>query len=206
MNYGKYKGNVTGIVAVLCRHGFTLPAGVVDLHFGERCVDVIQRRNEVDTATRFVYVDFAVVSALQPYIPLHLWHMIYDIMCQYILRFRIRLDENFTPEMVAELESITSVEFPDIIAGVGKYHLSMHTQGCREKFSMHHLPCSCIDDGETCERLWGVISAMARRTKEMSAGHRHDVLNDHFYDQNVRKLHQIGERSYKCCSYGLTRL
>lgn len=36
MDYGKYKGNVTGIVAVMCRHGFTLPGGVVDLHFGER--------------------------------------------------------------------------------------------------------------------------------------------------------------------------
>ncbi|KAI0699067.1 hypothetical protein C8T65DRAFT_581590, partial [Cerioporus squamosus] len=175
MDYGKYKGQVSGIVAVLCRHGFTLPGGVVDLHFGER----------------FAYVDFAVVSALQPYLHLPLWVMIYDIMCQYIIRFKIRIDEEFTPDMIKDLESIVSTDFPDIIAGVGKYHLSMHTQGCREKFSMHHLPCACIDDGETCERLWGVISAMSRRTKEMSAGHRHDVLNDLFYDQNVRKMHRM---------------
>ncbi|KAI0705770.1 hypothetical protein C8T65DRAFT_577516, partial [Cerioporus squamosus] len=176
MDYGKYKGQVSGIVAVLCRHGFTLPGGVVDLH------------SERGT---FAYVDFAVVSALQPYIPLPLWVMIYDIMCQYIIRFQIRIDEEFTPEMIQNLESIASTDFPQIIAGVGKYHLSMHTPGCREKFSMHHLPCACIDDGETCERLWGVISAMSRRTKEMSAGHRHDVLNDLFYDQNVRKMHQM---------------
>ena len=79
--------------------------------------------------------------------------ILYDIMCQYVIRFKIRIGENFTPDMLAELESITTVDFPDIIAGVGKYHLSMHTQSCREKFSMHHLPCSCVDDGETCERL-----------------------------------------------------
>ncbi len=119
--------------------------------------------------------------------------MVYDIMCQYIIRFKIRIDEEFTPKMINDLESIMSTQFPDILAGVGKYHLSMHTQGCREKFSMHHLPCACVDDGETCERLWGVISAMSRRTKEMSPGHRHDVLNDLFYDQNVRKMHQMGQ-------------
>ncbi|RPD67803.1 hypothetical protein L226DRAFT_474379 [Lentinus tigrinus ALCF2SS1-7] len=175
MDYGKYKGEVSGIVAVLCRHGFTLPAGVVDLHFGER----------------FVYVDFAVVSALQPYLSLPLWQLIYDIMCQYIIRFKIRLDENFDKDMLAALESIDRVDLPQIIAAVGKYHLSMHTIKCREKFSMHHLPCSCIDDGETCERLWGIINAVARRTKEMSPGHRQDVLNDHFYDQNVKKMHGL---------------
>ena len=153
MNYGKYKGNVTGIVAVLCRHGFTLPAGVMDLHFGERCVIMCGAKSGLSRLNRFVYVDFAAVPALQPYVPLHLWHMIYDIMCQYVIRFKIRIGENFTPDMLAELESITTVDFLDIIAGVGKYHLSMHTQSCREKFSMHHLPCSCVDDGETCERL-----------------------------------------------------
>lgn len=133
------------------------------------------------------------MSALQPYLSLPLCHMVYDIMCQYIIRFKIRIDENFDADMLHKLESIDSVDFPEIIAGVGKYHLSMHTKSCRKKFSMHHLPCSCIDDGETCERLWGLISAISRRTKEMSAGHRHDVLNDHFYDQNVRKLHAMGE-------------
>ncbi len=117
----------------------------------------------------------------------------YDIWCQYVIRLAIRIDEEFSPEMLAELESITSADFPQIIGGVGKYHLSMHTKTCREKFSMNHLPCACMDDGENCERLWGVVNAMARRTKEMSAGHRHDVLNDLFYHQNVRRMHSIGE-------------
>ncbi len=36
MNYGQYNGKILGIVAVLCRHGFVLPGGVIDLHNGER--------------------------------------------------------------------------------------------------------------------------------------------------------------------------
>ncbi|TFK85198.1 hypothetical protein K466DRAFT_495221, partial [Polyporus arcularius HHB13444] len=175
MNYGKYNGKISGIVAVLCRHGIVLPGGVIDLHNGER----------------FAYVDFVFTSAMQPHMDLKLFIATYDIMCQYIIRFAIRIDEEFSDETLAELESITSADFPQIIGGVGKYHLSMHVKSCREKFSMNHLPCACMDDGEDCERLWGLINAMSRRTKEMTAGHRRDVLNDLFYHQNVRRMHAM---------------
>lgn len=117
----------------------------------------------------------------------------YDIFCQYIIRLGIRLDEEFPEETLAELESIKSADLPQIVGGVGKYHMSMHTQTCREKFSMNTMPCACMNNGETCERLWGLINAVSRRTKEMTAGHRHDVLNDLFYQENVRRTHSMGE-------------
>ena len=135
---------------------------------------------------------------MQPFLDLPLITEWYDIFCQYVIRFAIRMDEEFSDDMLAELESITSRDLPEIIGGVGKYHMSMHTQSCREKFSMNHLPCACMDDGENCERLWGLINAMSRRTKEMTPGHRHDVLNDLFYQENVRRTHSM---SMGCC-YG----
>ena len=36
MEYGKYKGNITGIVAFLCRHMLVLPGGIINLHGGEK--------------------------------------------------------------------------------------------------------------------------------------------------------------------------
>ena len=38
-----------------------------------------------------------------------------------------------------------------------------------------------------------MTNSLARRTKEMMSGHRHDVLNDAFGDFNVRKLHATRE-------------
>lgn len=134
------------------------------------------------------------LSALQPYLPLELVIMMYNIMCQYVIRLGIRMDEEFTPALLEELISISSKDLPEIIAGVGKYHLSMHTKECRHRFSLNLLPCACMDDGETCERLWGLINAVSRATKEMGAGHRHDVLNDVINDLNIKHLHNMGTR------------
>lgn len=142
-------------------------------------------------------VDFALISALQPYLPVDLCILLYNIMCQYIIRLAVHLDENFTEEMLSELKSIQATDIPDIIAGVGKYHLSMHTQDCRQKFSTHQLPCTCMDDGEPCERIWGLINAIAHCTKEMSAEYRHDTLNDVYNDQNIGRVHRMGEHQYE---------
>ena len=36
MGYGKYKGPVSGVVAITCRHSFMLPASIVDLTRAEQ--------------------------------------------------------------------------------------------------------------------------------------------------------------------------
>ena len=140
---------------------------------------------------RYIYVDIALVSALQRYLKLKLLVGAYDIHCQYIIHLRERLEAEFPKELLDELESITDPDLPTIVAAVGKYHLSMHKPACRPYFSLHHLLGSCMDCGEPCERLWGIINAVARRTKEMSSGHRHDALNDLFSDHNVRRIHHL---------------
>ncbi|KAI1788107.1 hypothetical protein LXA43DRAFT_975014 [Ganoderma leucocontextum] len=175
MEYGKYKGNITGIVAFLCRHMLVLPGGIINLHGGEK----------------FFYVDFAMISAMQPYLDLDLLIAMYDIICQYIINLAKRLNTEFTNEMLEELESIISAKLPQIHAGVGKYHLAMHTKECQKKFSLHLLPGACMDDGEWDEQHWGIISPLSRRLKEMAVGHREDTLNDLTDDQNVQRVHKM---------------
>ncbi|KAI1786196.1 hypothetical protein LXA43DRAFT_898439, partial [Ganoderma leucocontextum] len=173
IDYGKYQGNITGIVALLCRHMIVLPGGIIDLNGREK----------------YLYVDFAVVSALQRYLDLDIIIACYDIICQYIINFWTRLGREFTEKMVQDLVSIISAELPNIRAGVGKYHLPMHTKECQKKFSLHLLPGACMDDGEWDERHWGIISPLSRRLKEMSVGHREDTMNDISNDQNVQRIH-----------------
>lgn len=122
----------------------------------------------------------------------------YNIHCQYIINLRKRLNEQFGV-VLSELDSIVSTELPEIVAAVGKYHLCMHKGECRTRHSLHYLPGSCMTDGEMLERIWAVTNGVARRTKEMSAGHRHDVLNDHYSDLNVRRVHSMG----KCMAEGV---
>lgn len=131
------------------------------------------------------------MSALSHYRELGLLYGTYDIHCQYIKNLRTRLYEEFN-KVAHELESIDSAELPIIRAAVGKYHLAMHTGDCRHKHSLHFMPGACMTDGETLERMWAILNALARRTKEMSAGHRHDVLNDTYADMNTRRLQGLG--------------
>lgn len=133
------------------------------------------------------------ISAMQPYLELDLLIAMYDIICQYIINLDKRLTAEFTDEMIEELESIISAALPQIHAGVGKYHLAMHTKECQKKFSLHLLPGACMDDGEWDERHWGIISPLSRRLKEMSVGHREDTLNDLTDDQNVQRIHKMSE-------------
>ncbi|KAI0654518.1 hypothetical protein C8Q70DRAFT_1047971 [Cubamyces menziesii] len=174
MGYGKYKGPVSGVVAITCRHSFMLPGSIVDL----------------TRAEQYRYVDFALVSAMQRYIKLHLLVGCYDIHCQYIKNLRTRLRDEFGVTL-ENLESIDVAILPKIVALVGKYHLAMHKGECRHKHSLHFVPGSCMSDGEHLERVWAITNAVARRTKEMSAGHRHDLLNDHYSYINFRRLQTL---------------
>ncbi|KAI0649157.1 hypothetical protein C8Q79DRAFT_999013 [Trametes meyenii] len=152
MGTGKYKGRVSGVVALTCRHMFMLPGSIVDLLGAEK----------------YRYVDFALVSALQDYLVLLLIMGAYDIHCQYVKNLRSRLEKTFGV-VLDDLDSIVSAELPDLVAA----------------HSLHFLPGAAMTDGEPLERIWAITNAIAHRTKEMSAGHRHDVLNAHYSDLNM---------------------
>ncbi|KAI1781959.1 hypothetical protein LXA43DRAFT_977822 [Ganoderma leucocontextum] len=178
MGAGKYKGPVSGIVALVCRHNFVMQGGIVDLTKGEK----------------FLYVDFAFVSAMQRYRSLRMLMSSYDINCQYIKKLARRLQDQFALQKIQSFKSIDTGELPKrVVAGIGKYHAPMHTAECRPFHSLNNLPGAGDTFGENAEQKWADIEGISRSTKEMAAGHRHDKVNDQNSDVNTKLVHGMGK-------------
>ncbi|OCH83779.1 hypothetical protein OBBRIDRAFT_815708 [Obba rivulosa] len=131
---------------------------------------------DLQKGERFTNVDFALLLALQPWMGLHIHVAGYDIACMCTIRKTL---------------------FPWTLPAIGKFHLPAHIPSCCYKFSYHYLPGVGITDGEAPERIWPAINALATRTREMSAGHRHDVINDYHSDHNVRRTHGLARKLSK---------
>ncbi|KAI0668291.1 hypothetical protein C8Q78DRAFT_1071556 [Trametes maxima] len=171
MGYNGHSGQVSGIIALACRHMFLLPGSIVDLNKGEA----------------YLYVDFAVTSALQRYRTLRLLKQSYDIGCQYLINFRARLRK--WAMICPPLRSVTTTLLPRIEGSVGSWHVNAHKADCRVKQSPEFVPGCAKNEGEGMERVWGVSNEVSLSAREMTPGHRHDALNDHFSDLNVRQVH-----------------
>ena len=172
---------------------YVLPGGGVDLQKGERYV--VNRpfaECNVFTVThwRFANVDFAMASGLKHWKELRLHVSGYDINCQYRIHFKKRMA--WLGEQTGSLPSVSGARFPTTLAAVGKFHLPAHKASCRYKYSYHWLPGVGMTDGEAPERIWAILNDIGGSTREMTAGHRHDVINDHHSDMNVRRTHSIG--------------
>lgn len=133
------------------------------------------------------------LSGLQRWMPLRMHVSGYDINCQYRIHFDARVKWMREQLKKVHMDSIQATFFPWTLAAVGKFHLPAHKAACRYRFSFHWLPGVGMTDGEAPERVWATLNALGARTREMTAGHRHDVINDHHSDMNVRRLHGIGE-------------
>ena len=131
---------------------------------------------------------------MQPWMDLKMLISGYDINCQYIRKLGKRLEVQFPQQMLSELQSIDSSSLPaDIRPAIGKYHAPMHTAECRPFYSLHNLPGAGDTFGENAEQKWADIEGITRATKEMSPGHRHDVINDFYNGQNFRKTNAMCE-------------
>ncbi|KAH9884219.1 hypothetical protein C8Q73DRAFT_644132 [Cubamyces lactineus] len=172
--YGGHNGKVSGIIALACRHMFMLPGSIVDLNKREA----------------YLYVDFAVVSGMQPYVGLRLVKQTYDIACQYLINFGRRLEH--WKQLCLPLASITTFNLPRTEGAIGLWHSLAHQILCRIFKSPEFMPGSGRYEGEGMERLWAITNDVSARTKEMTSGHRHDVLNDVYSDLHVRRVHNIG--------------
>ena len=141
---------------------------------------------------RQVNVDFSIMSGLQTFYSLLLWVVGYDIMCQYAIHLKERIERYVAVrETIPELQVIPAPNFPDMILGIGKLHLAAHTMSCRFKFSMHWLPGVGVTDSEAPERNWAIQNGISSRTREMNAGHRHDTINDFYNDLNFRRTNEM---------------
>ncbi|PIL28435.1 hypothetical protein GSI_08469 [Ganoderma sinense ZZ0214-1] len=174
MGYTRFGGRISGTVGLSCaRHMFLLPCGSVDLPRGEA----------------FAYVDYCMCSGLAPYFTLCRHCSGYDINCQYRIHFKTRIKE--LQEQFPTLSVFRIMFFPYTLPAIGKFHAPAHTSSCRTAYSYNFLPGVGMTDGEALERIWSVFNALALRTKEMSSGHRQDVINDFHSDMNTRRLHAM---------------
>lgn len=145
---------------------------------------------------RYSKVDIVKMFCLQYWYMLLLHFSGYDINCQYRINFKERWEALGKLVRLLGISSVTSTEVPRTIAAVGKFHLAAHIPACRFKFSYHYLPGAAMTDGEGSERIWAIMNKLSSSTQEMLSGHRHDRINHHHADMNVRRLHSSGELGY----------
>ncbi|KAI0692086.1 hypothetical protein BC835DRAFT_1307278 [Cytidiella melzeri] len=170
MGYYGHWGSVSGLVGLSC--------GGVDLKLGET----------------WAAVNFLMLSGLQRWMQLRLHISAYDINCQYRIHFWERLaaiQEKFFKKRMSALASIKDFRFPATRAAVGKFHEPAHKQDCLLSYSFHYLPGAGQTDGEAPECIWASTTSLALRTREMSAGHRHDTINFFHNDMNWRRTYGI---------------
>lgn len=131
---------------------------------------------------RYCHVDYATVSGIRPWLELYLLYDSYDINCQYCKNWSARMAQ-FPNAPV----------FPEIRYCVPKFHLPTHKGICRWIHSFHLMLGVGETDGEDPERRWSKENAIARSTREMGPGHRHDTSNLHTGDYCFQKLVRIGK-------------
>ncbi|KAI1785585.1 hypothetical protein LXA43DRAFT_899423 [Ganoderma leucocontextum] len=173
MGYSRYKGRVSGVVSLSCAwHMFVIPCGTVDITGGES----------------FAYPDYCMCAGLRPWSCLRRHHRGYDINCQYTVNLHDRIVD--IRKKHPDLATI-STRFPWTMVGIGKFHVAAHQESCRSRYSYYYLPGSAMTDGKAPKRIWSTLNHLSLRTKEMSSGHRHDVINDYHADMNTRRLHNM---------------
>ncbi|KAI9430515.1 hypothetical protein H4582DRAFT_1823951 [Lactarius indigo] len=159
--------DVTGIGATACCHGFFVPTSVVDFQKGERQINM----------------DYSLCKALSynmEDIPVAL--VMYDIMCQYGVHFRERVEKS------PELSLSSSLQ---LRTGIGLFHIHGHQDSCLPHFSPSYIPGAKQVDGEIIETLWAPLNNISRSIRGMSLAHRQEVLDAHMNHSNWKKMVRI---------------
>lgn len=162
-NMVKFKHmEVTGVMAVVCRHDCFRPGGQNDLQKGER----------------YANADYALAGALSwAPVPNQVAHT-YDIVCQYSKK----LGERFRNHFPALLPIVQNLHH-----AIPKKHIVGHLEECQIRWSCNHLPGFGRVYGEGIEAIWAEDNQQSSSLREMNAGHRHEVIEDNHMDWNIRK-------------------
>ncbi|OJT09417.1 hypothetical protein TRAPUB_10785, partial [Trametes pubescens] len=160
----RYTGKaISGVITLCCaRHGFALPCGTVDMTEGEK----------------YKHVDWATTHSVKFWRYLKRVYSSYDINCIY---------GNNWPKRLAKMTGVDKI-WPHIVRCVPKWHLNAHTGICRWLNSFYFTPGSGQTDGEEPERRWSILNSIGRIVREMTGGHRQDILNMHYSDYNIQKM------------------
>lgn len=134
---------------------------------------------------RHMNIDYAVCQALN-------FHTdglpgainLYDVACKWSIHFL---------ERVKAGAYLNVPEFGEIIAGVGKFHISAHVKECFEQYSPNFIKGIGQVDGEILETMWSPFNSIARISRTMSKAHRREMYDDYMRDANWKKLVGIGK-------------
>jgi hypothetical protein len=113
--------------------------------------------------------------------------VIYDVGCQWSLHFAERVNNYY---------GLTLPDNTEIVAAVGKFHLSAHKLACFPRYSLNFILGAGQVDGEILETLWAPFNKISPTARSMSQAHRQEILDDHMRNSNWKKLVQIGEFLY----------
>ncbi|KAI9430336.1 hypothetical protein H4582DRAFT_2063950 [Lactarius indigo] len=152
--------DVTGIRATACCHGFFVPTSVVDFQKGESLCKALSYNME----------DIPVALVM------------YDIMCQYGVHFRERVEKS------PELSLSSSLQ---LRTGIGLFHIHGHQDSCLPRFSPSYIPGAKQVDGEIIETLWAPLNNISWSIRGMSLAHRQEVLDAHMNHSNWKKMVRI---------------
>jgi hypothetical protein len=155
--------DITGIVAIACaQHGCFAPNSIVDLFRGEQQKNVDWSFLEVIWKTN-VDPDQGIM-------------FIYNIICQYFLYLKFRIDHLLHPDL-------------EIDRAIGLFHVHAHKEDYFYRFASSLIPGA----GEILESLWSQLNPIAIATWTATLAHRAEVIDDHASDSNQKKLVGIGE-------------
>ncbi|KAK7681502.1 hypothetical protein QCA50_015234 [Cerrena zonata] len=156
--------DATGIGAVACKHGCFYPHSVVNFQKGEG-----QR-----------YMDYAIVNALNYISVVAVALLLYDIMCQFFLKFASRIAD--CPPFL-NLRSNLAIK-----PGIGLFHVHGHVKECYARYAPTFIRGAGMVDGEIMETLWSPLNHTAPSARPMSWFHRQEYLDSHMGDSNWKKL------------------
>ncbi|KAF9784125.1 hypothetical protein BJ322DRAFT_1109984 [Thelephora terrestris] len=159
---------VSGVGAVVCRHGFVRKNGVVDFQKGER----------------FVNMDYIFLSTVKDE-EVKIIKISYDIACRWSIKLRQRI-QGYSEELQFPEDKFMLEFF------IPKFHLPAHGSSCHTKYSFNYRPGVGRTHGENIESGWAHTNPAAVSTREMGAGARHSALDGHWGGWNWRKIIGFG--------------
>lgn len=109
----------------------------------------------------------------------------YDIVCSWSVHFFSRLEE-----MYGDIYALPDdYEFTFVVP---KFHLEAHGEDCKCAFNLNYTKGVARTCGEGIEAGWADMNLIGVFTREMSAGHRHEIIEDFMSAINFRKIKTMG--------------
>ncbi|KAH9911621.1 uncharacterized protein BXZ73DRAFT_56849 [Epithele typhae] len=186
--HGGYTGPVTGVIAMVCRHGLVAGGSAINLNKGER----------------FAYIHLALVSASQSLQSLKTVKLWYDVGCNLSVNLKKRVEE--IQEHAEQLSTIAKTGvFPDIETMIGDFHIRAHKEDCHTKLNSMFRFGAARTGGEECEQVWSGLNNISNRTKEMNNANREDTLALALDDMNQCKIFNMNRFLVKCHNKAVIR-